>query len=99
VTRHYRSHQQGKETSTNPIASIFAWTRGLWYRGEFDNNARRQAFRGDVGKSLPRHRARRLHDQGPRHPDRPDTPWLTTNQFLDKLDEGFKAGDGVAAGQ
>ncbi|HLJ63940.1 MAG TPA: NADP-dependent isocitrate dehydrogenase, partial [Stellaceae bacterium] len=36
VTRHYRLHQQGKETSTNPIASIFAWTRGLWYRGEFD---------------------------------------------------------------
>src|SRR6201999_2377534 len=37
VTRHYRLHQQGKETSTNPIASIFAWTRGLQYRGEFDN--------------------------------------------------------------
>src|SRR4051812_35251210 len=36
VTRHYRLHQQGKETSTNPIASIFAWTRGLYYRGEFD---------------------------------------------------------------
>ncbi|MCX7800999.1 MAG: NADP-dependent isocitrate dehydrogenase [Fimbriimonadales bacterium] len=38
VTRHYRLHQEGKETSTNPIASIFAWTRGLWYRGEFDGN-------------------------------------------------------------
>ncbi|MDR0477539.1 MAG: NADP-dependent isocitrate dehydrogenase [Desulfobulbaceae bacterium] len=37
VTRHYRQHQQGKATSTNPIASIFAWTRGLWYRGSFDN--------------------------------------------------------------
>jgi isocitrate dehydrogenase len=37
VTRHYRLHQQGKETSTNPIASIFAWTRGLIYRGKFDN--------------------------------------------------------------
>src|SRR5438128_9417478 len=37
VTRHYRQHQQGKETSTNPIASIFAWTRGLRYRGTFDN--------------------------------------------------------------
>ena len=36
VTRHYRLHQQGKATSTNPIASIFAWTRGLWYRGSFD---------------------------------------------------------------
>ena len=39
VTRHYRQHQQGKETSTNPIASIFAWTRGLMHRGKLDNNA------------------------------------------------------------
>ena len=37
VTRHYRQHQQGKATSTNPIASIFAWTGGLRYRGRFDN--------------------------------------------------------------
>jgi len=36
VTRHYRLHQQGKETSTNSIASIFAWTRGLWHRGRID---------------------------------------------------------------
>ena len=38
VTRHYRRHQQGEETSTNPIASIFAWTRGLLHRGKLDNN-------------------------------------------------------------
>jgi isocitrate dehydrogenase len=38
VTRHYRQHQKGEATSTNPIASIFAWSRGLWYRGSFDNN-------------------------------------------------------------
>ncbi len=38
VTRHYRRHQKGEETSTNPIASIFAWTRGLFYRGQFDGN-------------------------------------------------------------
>ena len=38
VTRHFRIHQQGKETSTNPIASIFAWTRGLAHRGKLDNN-------------------------------------------------------------
>ena len=37
VTRHYRQHQKGEQTSTNPIASIFAWTRGLSYRGKFDN--------------------------------------------------------------
>ena len=38
VTRHYRQHQEGKETSTNPIASIFAWTQGLLHRGKLDNN-------------------------------------------------------------
>ena len=38
VTRHYRQHQQGKETSTNPLASIFAWTRGLEHRGKLDGN-------------------------------------------------------------
>src|SRR5271167_4245777 len=44
VTRHYRLHQQGKPTSTNPIASIFAWTRGLWYRGDFDKTPDVQRF-------------------------------------------------------
>src|SRR5436853_2666311 len=44
VTRHYREYQKGKPTSTNPIASIFAWTRGLWYRGKFDGNAELQNF-------------------------------------------------------
>ena len=44
VTRHYRLHQEGKETSTNPIASIFAWTRGLFYRGKFDGNEPLQKF-------------------------------------------------------
>jgi isocitrate dehydrogenase len=44
VTRHYREHQKGKETSTNPVASIFAWTRGLIYRGRFDNTPEVIAF-------------------------------------------------------
>lgn len=44
VTRHFREHQKGKETSTNPIASIYAWTRGLWYRGRFDNTPEVQKF-------------------------------------------------------
>ena len=44
VTRHYRMHQQGKATSTNPIASIFAWTRGLQYRGKFDGTPEVEAF-------------------------------------------------------
>ena len=44
VTRHYRAYQRGESTSTNPIASIFAWTRGLWYRGQFDNSDNLQRF-------------------------------------------------------
>jgi len=44
VTRHYRMHQQGKETSTNPIASIFAWTRGLLHRAKLDNNTELHNF-------------------------------------------------------
>ena len=44
VTRHYRQHQLGKETSTNPIASIFAWTRGLMHRAKLDNNGALQDF-------------------------------------------------------
>lgn len=44
VTRHYREHQKGKETSTNPIASIFAWTRGLLHRAKLDNNAELKAW-------------------------------------------------------
>ena len=44
VTRHYREYQKGKDTSTNPIASIFAWSRGLWYRGQFDKNEPLQKY-------------------------------------------------------
>jgi isocitrate dehydrogenase len=51
VTRHYRQHQQGKPTSTNPIASIFAWTRGLQYRGQFDGNQDLIDFAGTLEKS------------------------------------------------
>ena len=86
VTRHYRQHQQGKETSTNPIASIFAWTRGLRYRGIFDNTPDVVRFAETLervcvetveGGEMTRDLAILI---------RPDHPWLTTNQFLDKLD-------------
>ena len=90
VTRHYREHQKGRETSTNPIASIFAWTQGLSYRGRFDNTPDVTAFAqtlekvcvdsveaGDMTKDL----AILIG---------PEQPWLTTKQFLDKLDENLK---------
>ena len=66
VTRHYRQHQKGKETSTNSIASIFAWTRGLAHRAKLDNNAGARQVRRDAGEGVRRHGRGRRHDQGPR---------------------------------
>ncbi len=90
VTRHYRMHQQGKETSTNPIASIFAWTRGLAHRGRMDGTPDVTEFAetlesvcvatvesGFMTKDLA------LLVGG-------DQGYLTTQQFLDKLDEGLQ---------
>ena len=90
VTRHYRLHQQGKETSTNPIASIYAWTRGLWYRGKFDNTPAVQKFAETLEKvcvdtveagSMTKDLALLIS---------PDQTWMTTRQFLDKLDQNLK---------
>lgn len=52
VTRHYRFHQQGKETSTNSIASIFAWTKGMHYRGKLDGNVRLQDWADAMEKAV-----------------------------------------------
>ena len=71
VTRHYREHQKGRETSTNSIASIFAWTRGLAHRAKLDNNAELAKFAATLEKVMRRHRRGRLHDQGPRAAGRP----------------------------
>jgi isocitrate dehydrogenase len=90
VTRHYRLHQQGKETSTNPIASIFAWTRGLYYRGTFDNTPEVVNFAETLEKVCID-----TVEAGYMTKDlailiSPDQPWLTTNAFLDKLDENLQ---------
>jgi isocitrate dehydrogenase len=90
VTRHYRLHQQGKETSTNPIASIFAWTRGLWYRGEFDGTPDVKKFAETLEKVCIE-----TVEAGHMTKDLailigPTTPSLNTTAFLDKLDEGLK---------
>ena len=71
VTRHYREHQKGKPTSTNPIASIFAWTQGLKYRGKFDDTPDVVKFADDAREGLRRDRRVRQDDEGPRRPDRP----------------------------
>ena len=90
VTRHYRQYQAGKDTSTNPIASIFAWTRGLDYRGRFDNTPDVQAFAAALERVCIE-----TVENGAMTKDLalligPNEPWLTTNQFLDRLDEGLQ---------
>ena len=90
VTRHYRLHQQGKETSTNPIASIFAWTRGLFYRGKFDGTADVQAFAETLEKVCVETVESGFMTKDLAILIGPDQPWLTTQQFLDKLDENLK---------
>ena len=90
VTRHYRQHQQGKETSTNPIASIFAWTRGLSYRAKFDETPEVATFAQTVETVCVN-----TVESGAMTKDlalliSPDQPWLTTQQFLAKLDENLQ---------
>jgi isocitrate dehydrogenase len=90
VTRHYREHQKGRETSTNPIASIFAWTRGLKYRGQFDGTPDVTAF----AETLERVCVETV-ESGSMTKDLAllvgaDQGWLTTQQFLDTLDANLK---------
>ena len=91
VTRHYRQHQQGKETSTNPIASIFAWTRGLTYRARFDDTPEVETF----AKTLEEVCVKTV-ERGQMTKDLAllvgsDQPYLTTDQFLDALDQNLQA--------
>ncbi|MUN40479.1 NADP-dependent isocitrate dehydrogenase [Actinomadura litoris] len=90
VTRHYRQHQQGKPTSTNPIASIFAWTRGLEHRGKLDGNSQLVGF----AKALEEVCVETV-EAGQMTKDLallvgPDTEWLTTQQFLEALDTNLQ---------
>ena len=90
VTRHYRIHQQGKETSTNPIASIFAWSRGLAHRGKLDSNEKLIDFSNTLEKvcietvesgSMTKDLAILIGSSA---------KYLTTNQFLDTIDKSLK---------
>jgi isocitrate dehydrogenase len=90
VTRHYRLHQQGKETSTNPIASIFAWTRGLAYRGDFDKTPDVKRFAETLEKICVDTVEAGFMTKDLAILISPDQPWMTTTKFLDKLDEGLR---------
>jgi len=90
VTRHYREHQKGKETSTNPIASIFAWTRGLWYRGEFDGTPEVKTFAETLEKVCVDTVESGFMTKDLALLIGPDQSWLSTNEFLSKLDENLQ---------
>ncbi|MCA9856773.1 MAG: NADP-dependent isocitrate dehydrogenase [Planctomycetes bacterium] len=90
VTRHYRQHQAGQETSTNPVASIFAWTRGLAHRAKLDDNSDLATFAAALeevcvatieGGQMTKDLAILVG---------PEQPWLTTQQFLAALDENLQ---------
>ncbi len=90
VTRHYRQHQKGQETSTNSIASIFAWTRGLAHRAKLDDNAALAKFAATLETVCVD-----TVEAGYMTKDLalligPDQPWLSTTAFLDKVDENLR---------
>jgi len=90
VTRHFRDHQAGKATSTNPIASIFAWTRGLAHRAKLDNNPALAQFAETLEKVCIK-----TVEEGKMTKDlalliSKDAPWLNTQEFLAAIDENLK---------
>jgi isocitrate dehydrogenase len=95
VTRHYRDHQKGKPTSTNPIASIFAWTQGLKYRGQFDETPEVVRFADALeqvcvetveGGQMTKDLALLIG---------PQQAWLTTEGFLDAIDANLRVKMGL----
>ena len=90
VTRHFRQHQAGKPTSTNPIASIFAWTRGLEHRGKLDDTPELVDFAHKLenvvidtveGGQMTKDLAQLIG---------PDQKWLTTEEFMEALDDNLQ---------
>ncbi len=96
VTRHYREHQKGKETSTNPIASIFAWTRGLYYRAQFDGTPAVADFANALEQVCVETVEAGFMTKDLAILIGPEQPWMTTTGFLDKLDENLKKKMGIA---
>ena len=90
VTRHYRMHKRGEETSTNPIASIFAWTRGLAHRGKLDSNTKLISFSNNLEKVCIQTVESGLMTKDLAILIDSSTKYLTTNQFLEAIDSNFK---------
>ena len=90
VTRHYRQHQKGQETSTNSIASIFAWTRGLAHRAKLDDNAELKRFAETLEQVCIQTVEAGFMTKDLSLLIGPDQPWLSTTGFLDKIDENLQ---------
>ena len=90
VTRHYRQHQKSQETSTNSIASIFAWTRGLAHRAKLDNNAALTKFATTLEKVCVDTVESGFMTKDLASLIGPNQKWLSTTGFLDKVDENLK---------
>ncbi|MBU4530421.1 MAG: NADP-dependent isocitrate dehydrogenase [Hoeflea sp.] len=90
VTRHYRQHQKGEETSTNSIASIFAWTRGLAHRAKLDDNAELATFADTLERVCIQTVESGFMTKDLALLIGPDQPWLSTTGFLDKIDENLQ---------
>ena len=90
VTRHYREHQKGKETSTNSMASIFAWTRGLAHRAKLDGNAELAKFANTLEKVCVDTVEAGFMTKDLALLVGADQKWLSTTGFLDKVDENLK---------
>ena len=87
VTRHFRAHQRGEATSTNPIASIFAWSQGLWHRAKIDNNSELTEFANKIEKACID-----TVEKGKMTKDLalligPEQKWLTTSEFFDEIEK------------
>ncbi len=95
VTRHYREHQKGKETSTNSIASIFAWTRGLTHRAKLDDNAELARFSQTLEKVCVDTVEAGFMTKDLALLVGADQKWLSTTGFLDKIDENLKKAMGA----
>jgi len=96
VTRHFRDHEQGKETSTNPVASIFAWSRGLAHRAKLDNNPALTKFSMDLEKScieaiekgwMTKDLALCIHNNAQLKREH----WLTTREYIDRVAQLLQA--------
>ncbi|CCF18414.1 isocitrate dehydrogenase [NADP] (Oxalosuccinate decarboxylase) (IDH) (NADP(+)-specific ICDH) (IDP) [Pseudorhizobium banfieldiae] len=91
VTRHYRQHQKGQETSTNSIASIFAWTRGLAHRAKLDDNAELARFAATLERVCIETVESGFMTKDLALLIGPDQPWLSTTAFLEKINDNLRA--------